>query len=143
MEVTDFGYMDAQSNTMLSAKADTSYVNTNFYTQTATDGLLANKADTTYVNNNFYTETETNALLNNKADLTNGAQSITASQITTALDITTDIQCQSIKPRLVNQDLVIKHFANNSVLTYDHTNDKLVVGKALDSAGVYNQKQHL
>ena len=31
---------------------------------------------------------------------------------------------------------MVKNFANNSVLTYDHTNDKLVVGKALDSAGV-------
>ena len=41
------GYTDAQIDTMLSAKADTSYVNTNFYTQTATNGLLANKADTT------------------------------------------------------------------------------------------------
>ena len=37
---------------------------------------------------------------------------------------------------MVNQDLLIKSFANNSVLTYDHTNDRLVVGKALDSAGV-------
>ena len=61
------------------------------YTDAQIDAILANKADTTYVNNNFYTETETNALLNNKADLTNGAQSITASQITTALDSTTDI----------------------------------------------------